>query len=668
MKKIKYLYIVIIAIFLEVIVFNITSYRTLFGKYEVKTFVNPEVVNYEDNKVYLKISDINEKVVTLKLQLKNITDVTEYKVFYSDETSKEFRGLNSKNYISSSEKSKYVPLYLSGKTNAIIISIDKDIYDFGKFDKIVLNEKIPFEFNIVRFLVVLAILIFIYSIKHIKFFSEIYDRQNFKQELILIGIFTVFLFILSFINTYSDSEISTNNNSFLAFTTNEGIYNKDFVDALSKGKLHLLQDPSEKFLELENPYDALNRGEAQRDIDYKWDTAFFNGHQYIYFGVLPAITIFLPFFLLTHKYLKVSVVVFIFSILIFILLKEILLKLLNRYFKEISFKNVIYCLITLYSGSLIFYANGMSRVYELVIVSGLYCVLQGIYFILKSLENEKNRHLNIFLGTTFLALSVACRPTDLFVSLLIVPFLLKLFIEYVKNIKEKKFDLIKLIVSVLIPYLIVGIALMLYNYKRFGNVFDFGNKYQITVNNMMTLGSRIFSIPAGLVCNLFGIVNFIPDFPFITHSNDVLTFNGYYYIENMIGGIFMLAPICFCTFFINKSNRKIENKELKIIINTLLIIGIFIAVISIAMAGSNQRYLIDYAWMIVLCGILIFMSIYTFLKSKEAKRILQLVLCVTAIYTFIVSISAGIISEKDYMKNYSPEEYYKLKYTVCFWE
>ena len=64
----------------------------------------------------------------------------------------------------------------------------------------------------------------------------------------------------------------------------------------------------------------------ERDIDYKWDTAFYNGHQYIYFGVLPALIIFLPFYLLTNKYLKISIVVFAFSILIFTLLKEILLK------------------------------------------------------------------------------------------------------------------------------------------------------------------------------------------------------------------------------------------------------------------------------------------------------------------------------------------------------
>ena len=57
---------------------------------------------------------------------------------------------------------------------------------------------------------------------------------------------------------------------------------------------------------------------------------------------------------------------------------------------------MVYYLITLLSGVLVWYANGMSRVYEVVIIVGLYFVLQGIFFILKSMESDKNKHLNIF--------------------------------------------------------------------------------------------------------------------------------------------------------------------------------------------------------------------------------------------------------------------------------
>lgn len=209
---------------------------------------------------------------------------------------------------------------------------------------------------------------------------------------------------------------------------------------------------------------------------------------------------------------------------------------------------------------------------------------------------------------------------------------------------------------------------MIYNYIRFENPFEFGAKYQLTVINMGALKSRIFAIPAGIIANIFSVPNFIPDFPFIINHNKLLEFYGYYYIENMVGGLFIMAPICFMNFFIIKANKKTENRELKFIINLLVIVGSLIAIISIMMAGSNQRYLIDYAWMFILSGILIFIILFNSFRSDETKNILKKAFGTITIFTFLIGILSGIISEKQNMKNYSSKTYYNLKYTICFWE
>lgn len=668
-KYTKYLIILIIALFLEVIVFNITSYRILFGNYEKKNYNELEFQYYsEDNtKAFVKVNNINTEVGTIKLIFKNENEVRKYKIYYADDTTDEFLGLNSKFYIPNEEKSQYMPLYLSGDVKAILIEIDKQTYDNGNLEGVIINEKIPFEFNLIRFTIFLVIEYLIYFIKYSNIFKEQYSIKSFKQEIILLVVLAIFFALLSIINTYSSSEDNYGEGWLASITTEGSIYNKDFVEAIKNKKLYLLDEPTQEFLSLDNPYDNYTRdSKVKRDVDYKWDTAFYNGHQYIYFGILPLLLIFLPFNLLTHRYLKISIVVFIFSMLIFILLKEILLKLVKRYFKDIPFLNVFFALIIILSGTLILYANGMSRVYELVIIVGLYFVLQGIYFILKSMENEDKKYLNIFFGSLCLALSVACRPTCLLVSLIILPYLINLFII---NLKTKNLkDVLKLICSVAIPYLSVGVALMWYNYIRFENVFEFGAKYQLTISNMKELKSRIFAIPTGLICNWFSIPNFIYEFPFIGNHNKLMPFYGYYYIENMIGGLFILTPICFSIFSVFKINKRVENKELKILINSLIIVGTLIAIISIMMAGSNQRYIIDYGWILIIAGILSFYSIYNILKSDEAKRILKYILCGITVYTFIIGILSGIVSEKEYMKDNSPEKYYKIKYTVSFWE
>lgn len=647
----------IIALFLEVIVFNITSYRVLLGNFEKKEFTQFEFVQYQGSKAILKIDNIDKEIATVKVNFnKYVDDTREYRIYFSDETSSDYRGLNSKIYVPENEKSKYIPLYLSGKVNSIEIAIDKDIYENDNLDSIVINEKIPFEFNIIRFLIVFGILISIFFWKYEENLNKEYSPKNLTQEFILLFIIAIFFVIAIFINQNSIEP------------DNYRIYNEKFVNSIYHGSLALEEKPSEELMDLENPYDDLERSKLERGKDYLWDTAYYKGNYYVYFGILPLLVFFLPYYIVTKRYLDMAIVIFILSMFIFILIKEILLKLINRYFPKISFKFVVCSLIMLCSGSLILYADGMSRFYELAILSALVCVLLGIYFILKSLEQDEKKYLNIFWGSLLLALSVACRPTALLVSLLILPYLIQLLIINIKKFKSDKMPLLKLLVSAGIPYITVGILLMIYNYARFENPFEFGAKYQLTVINMGALKSRIFAIPTGIIANIFSIPNFIPDFPFIMNHNKLLEFYGYYYIENMIGGLFIIAPICFMNFWVIKANKKTENRELKFIINSLVIVGSLIVIISIMMAGSNQRYLIDYAWMFILSGILIFMIIFNSLKSDEAKNILKKIFGTITIFTFIIGILSGIVSEKENMKNYSAKTYYKTKYTICFWE
>ncbi|MDO4963812.1 MAG: hypothetical protein Q4E75_06945, partial [bacterium] len=339
-----------------------------------------------------------------------------------------------------------------------------------------------------------------------------------------------------------------------------------------------------------------------------------------------------------------------------------------RYFKEIPFKNVFFYLITLYSGSLVLYVNGISRFYELLIVFGLFFVLLGIFFVLKSVENEKNKYLNLFWGSLFLALSVACRPIDLLISIIILPYIFSLLIKDIKEFKTNKLNLFKLILSVGIPYILVGISLMYYNYIRFDSPFEFGYKYQLTISNNSALSTGWYTIFSGVFTNLFSFPKFNAEFPFIVNYNDVPTFYGYYYIENMLGGLFAVVPLCFIYFGIIKINKENISKELKILIFTLFIVSIGISIVSVAMSGSVERYLMDYSWMFIIDSIIIFSIIYNSFKHDETKNVMQNILYITTIFTFIIALLFGIVSEKSFFKRISPNKYYEMEYTICFWE
>lgn len=349
---------------------------------------------------------------------------------------------------------------------------------------------------------------------------------------------------------------------------------------------------------MQNPYDNVQRNEKglRRNDDYIWDIALYNGKYYVYFGVLPALILLVPYHIITGQYLSTATAILLFSILAAISLKELIYNIFNRYFKNVSFKVMLYSFLILLFGSQILILNGTPRFYELAVISGLFFAIIGINFLFIAIKSDEINYKYIFLTSLFLSLAVACRPTMLLVSLIALPVFFNTFLE---NIKYKK-NIGKIIFAVC-PYIIVGTALMYYNYIRFDNILEFGASYQLTLNDMSKLRNRFMTIGIGVMSNLFNVPILKDSFPFVQNSNVIPTFYGYYYIENMVGGLFMLVPICFSIFGLYKLyNKEKKDEDLNKTILIFTLVGILICIVSIMMAGSTPRYLADYAWILII--------------------------------------------------------------------
>lgn len=375
------------------------------------------------------------------------------------------------------------------------------------------------------------------------------------------------------------------------------MYNNNLVKAFSKGEVYLSDTPDvSKLEELENPYDTIERDKLQRDVDYIWDAAYYNGNYYVYFGALPAVLIMVPYYKITGKLLSTATVTMIFSLLAVPVLVLITRKLFIKFFEKMPFKYMALSSIMMVVGTVLVWINVAPRFYELVTVAGFFFAILGFLFVLDSEKDSKVSYLKMFLGALSLALSVACRPTQLFASLLIVPILLKIFI---RNIKEKK-DILKNIFVVAVPYVVIGLLVMRYNYLRFGSPFEFGEKYQLTINNMKNLSLRLINIPTGILCILFGLPTFKATFPFLHSNGNIIDTYSYFYVEDMIGGVFFLAPIAFFCFGIIWLWKKSKNKDLKILTTTFLTVGMIFSLFISLKAGATGRYLLDFAWLFVI--------------------------------------------------------------------
>lgn len=90
--------------------------------------------------------------------------------------------------------------------------------------------------------------------------------------------------------------------------------------------------------------------------------------------------------------------------------------------------------------------------------------------------------------------------------------------------------------------------------------------------------------------------------------------------------------------------------------------------LSIMMGGSMQRYMVDYAWILIIAGICTFNELVRLYKSEETKNVMRKLLGIITIYMVFVNLFSGIVSEKSYMMDNSTEEYFTLKYSIDFWE
>ena len=199
MKK-KLLIILLIVVMLELTLFNVNSYRVLSSNSKIEyAKENLEAINTAEDEIYIEIDNINTEVKTIHLELNTLENV-DYQVFYTDATSSKLKDLPKKKYIMTSEKSQYIPCYLSGESKIIGIKVFSEL---AEVEKVTINEKIPFEFNLARVIVLFGIITFVYLLKTLECYKIPYSIKNFEQELTLIFVLCVFVLITCLINQYS---------------------------------------------------------------------------------------------------------------------------------------------------------------------------------------------------------------------------------------------------------------------------------------------------------------------------------------------------------------------------------------------------------------------------------------------------------------------------------
>lgn len=670
--------IILFSLGLELSVFNINYYTSFKNEpvdltYYLENYKTSDGCYTLTGSDQIEITELNEKIKNIHFELNEQSNSpVAFRIYLTDEANQYYYSTPEKTIYPGVEKSEYTNIHTSGKSEQIIIAISDETNEVLKLNSLKINVKRPFDFSFLRlFLLTFGLfLIYIFRPK-----SLIYEKKLKDEPLFTSNLKTVVIAIQCILIIF----IGTMNPTFLGFGVDEGgIYcaplpmdHHNQYDELARafldGKTYIDNDDvPQSLIDMANPYDTNARYINQQNTGdtYRWDVAYFNGHYYVYFGIVPLLLMYLPFRAIFNAPFPsaVGIMVFaaIFSAGVFALL-ELLIK---KKFKNISVGTYLLTATTFVNCCGAMFLVKRPDFYSVPIITAMAFVVWGMFCWLKGQAEENKQRLYYLLGSLFFALSVGCRPQMVLVCAVALPIFFKdFFIE--KQFFTKKG--VTNLISLAIPFVIVAVGIMYYNYIRFGSVVDFGSSYNLTTNDVTKRGFDIGRTGLGIFTYLFQPPQFTAVFPYIKPVTINTNYIGKTIYELCFGGLITSLPVLWFVFALPKVKEKLKENNLFAFVLTLLGIGTALVVADTQAGGLLQRYFSDFGFIFFLAATIVIFAIFDKEDLKKCNINLHSILFISTIFSIVYTI-ALVFSVADVTINTeNPTLYGTLLHLVEFW-
>jgi hypothetical protein len=301
------------------------------------------------------------------------------------------------------------------------------------------------------------------------------------------------------------------------------------VDGMLEGHLHLKAVP--------HPDLATRDPEVLSRTPYLLDASLYDGRYYLYFGVVPAVLLFLPYAALTGHDLPMNAAVLTMVYLGFLLQYGVLVKARRRYFPTLPFSlETLAALLLAFAAVTPILLKG-SGMYEIAIAGGYFCLSLVWWAVFQAIERPGRSGRWWVVASLAAGLAVGCRPT-----LGVVLPLLGGFAAWIGwRERRNAAGWLRLGGAVVIPAGVVGLVLMLYNHARFDDPFEFGFRHTLSalILDGFPLAKAAFVGP-----NLrwyYGLPPALsPHFPWVEPLHAYFRPDDYYGYESIYGQALML--------------------------------------------------------------------------------------------------------------------------------
>ena len=372
------------------------------------------------------------------------------------------------------------------------------------------------------------------------------------------------------------------------------LYNR-LADGFLAGQTSFAEEAPPELAKLANPYDP-----AQNAPYKKYhDVTYYRGRYYLYFGPTPAVVLLAPWKLLTGASLPQNLAVVVFAwgaaAMSVVLLREIR----RRWFPATPAWLMLAVALAAVFGTLLPMLLRRPLYYELAIASACFFGLTALWCGLKAEIEVRHRLFWLAGAGLCLGLTVGARPNYLFgtAAALAVVLLGWWGREAPAQPAARVRTLLRPAGALLAPYAACGLALMIYNYARFGSIAEFGTSYMLAGSNQTGVAqTSLWYLPINLYYYVFAAPQFSVYFPFVQviHFPPFNPPAGYSGQENSYGIAFALPVMWSLAFVWVALRRSAPARDWQPWVRVAAALTAGNAAFLLLLMGAANRYMVDF--------------------------------------------------------------------------
>lgn len=631
--------ILVVSCIIELLVFNFSSFTTLgLDEITISTgdFTDDEGVFVTDD---IEVSDY-VKNVSVTLELTNC-EYANVEVTLTDEGDKYPYSLPYFRVVPGVESTGYTNIYPFDKVNTLHVRVEVPQGSSAYIDDISLNVHRPFDIKILRLLTIVLILsVLTYTWEMTAPCNKDREKRIYtgRPTWLNAGLIIVTMIAIIIIGRF----LSTCNNKIVECPWPHHKQYQELAHSLENGTVILDKEVDPALLEVTNPYDTIAL--TAEGIFYNMDYAYYEGHYYEYFGILPELVFYYPYYIVTGQDLSNTTVMFILFVIltvgVFLGVNELIRRLYIRSKIRVSFFTYISLCIAIALFSNHVYMAARADIYNIPVMMATSLTALGLSLWLLACNTRLSavRIPALIVGSLCMASVAGCRPQFLLYSVVAIPLFMIPGQDTEDSQKETFKSSIPLVLSFVIPYILMAAVVCWYNMARFGSIFDFGATYSLTTNDMNHRGFNMSRVLRGLYAFILQPAAYTHEFPFIMSSELDSNYMGRNLTEFVYGGTLVTNLLTLSILAPVFGMWRELSKKTKTAYVLLLVSSLVIALFDVNGAGILYRYTCDMTPGVIIAMLLMWIYLLDTGKTRFniCARAFTLLLICGIFYSFLV--------------------------------